>query len=305
MARLLVTGASGLLGATLVRRMRDRHKVLACVRRTLIRPEGFEVRSFDLGDADAVRDAVEAYHPDWICHAAALTNVDLCERDPLLAYHENVVVTENLAYAAAHCGAQLLHISTDSVFDGVRGSYSESDAPGPVNAYAMSKLTSEQRALEICPHALVVRTNFFGWNLQQKKSLAEWILSQLRSGTQIRAWTDVCFSPLFNGDLADFLEKLLILGAEGVFHVAGGERCSKFDFARAIASVWEYDPDLVKSATVTEAGLKAPRPSDTSLRSLRLRDLLGIADLPDLRSGLRAMRAFEGTEHASFYDIRY
>jgi dTDP-4-dehydrorhamnose reductase len=108
----------------------------------------------------------------------AATDIEACERDPALAHRLNTEMAQGVARAAAETGARLLHLSTDAVFDGADGSYREDQLPAPLNVYGKTKLAGEAAVSEAHPGALVVRTNFFGWNAKPKVNLAEWFLDR-------------------------------------------------------------------------------------------------------------------------------
>lgn len=302
MTRLLITGASGLLGGAVLFRGRDAMDILACTHETSLCPRGFETREIDLASETHAKDLVKGFKPDWICHCAAVTDVDLCQRQPATARRLNVTAAETLARAAADNGARLLLISTDSVYDGRRGWYVETDATGPLNEYAASKLEAERRVREFLPEVLIARVNFYGWNLKPKHSLAEWVLGQLDAGVSVPGWTDVFFNPLFNMDLADCLNAMMARGLSGIYHVAGSERCSKYEFARAVAAEWGYDPEAIRPTELVTAGLGAPRPLDTSLRCDKLSRALNHV-LPDLRTGLTRMRNFAESDLSAFRSL--
>jgi len=302
MTRLLITGASGLLGAALLYRGRGAVDILACTNEAFLRPRDFETRKIDLTSETQAKDLVGGFKPDWICHCAALTDVDLCQTQPETAHRLNVAASEALARAAADHGARLLLISTDSVYDGSRGWYVETDATGPLNEYAASKLEAEMCVREFLPEVLIARVNFYGWNLKPKRSLAEWVLGQLEAGVSVPGWTDVYFTPLFNMDLADCLNAMMVRGLRGTYHVAGSERCSKYEFARAVAAEWRHDPEAIIPTKIATAGLGAPRPLDTSLRCDKLYRELGHV-LPDLRTGLRRMRNFVESDLPAFRSL--
>ena len=128
-------------------------------------------------------------------HCAAATNVDWCEDNPKQAEAINVQATADLAEIAAALNARFVYISTDSVFDGKRGDYAETDEPAPLNVYARSKLAGEQETLRLNAAAIVVRVSIYGWNAQKKESLAEWVLRRLEEGSDVPGFTDVFFTP--------------------------------------------------------------------------------------------------------------
>jgi dTDP-4-dehydrorhamnose reductase len=160
MTRLLITGASGLMGAHLLLANRERHEVGIYLNHEL-NNQMVATRKVDLRDREAVSSCVASVQPNWTVHRVARTNVDLCETNPEEAYRANVVATENIARAAARWNARVLYISTDSVFDGRRGWYREGDLPSLVNTYAATKPAGEQVALGSPAPTLVARTNFY------------------------------------------------------------------------------------------------------------------------------------------------
>ena len=179
---LIVTGASGLLGASLVSFASDLglNVIGLCHRHTISIP-GVSVYNVDLTDRIATRAVIEHLKPSTIVHCAAVTNVDWCEGHPKETEEVNVQATSFMAEMAAEVRSGFVYISTDSVFDGKRGNYSEVDVPAPLNVYSQSKLRGEKEALRH-PTALVTRVSIYGWNVQNKESLAEWILRQLAEG---------------------------------------------------------------------------------------------------------------------------
>jgi dTDP-4-dehydrorhamnose reductase len=195
-----------------------------------------------------------------------------------------------LARAAARVDAQVAYVSTDSVFDGERGGYTEDDAPAPLNAYARSKLMGEVRVREALPTALLLRTNLYGWNAQPKQSLAEWVLARLEAGAPFPGFGDLVFAPLLANDLAAMILEMLERGMSGTWHLAAADACSKADIARALAEEFGHDPALVVPARSRDAGLFAPRPLNTSLDASRAAAALG-RPMPTIREGLNRFRA--------------
>jgi dTDP-4-dehydrorhamnose reductase len=289
---LIVTGASGLLGASLVSFARDLglNVVGLCHRHATLIP-GVSVHIVDLTDRIATRAAMEHFKPSTIVHCAAVTNVDWCEDHPKETEEVNVQATSFMAEMAAELRSGFVYISTDSVFDGKRGNYSEVDAPAPLNVYAQSKLRGEREALRH-PTALVTRVSIYGWNVQNKQSLAEWILRQLAEGKKVGGFTDVHFSPMLVNDFAEVLMSMLDRQLGGVYHVVGAERISKYEFARRVAMAFGFEPEQVVPTHLVDASLRAARPLDVSLNTAKVRLALGRA-MPDVDSGLRRFRALQ------------
>lgn len=175
MTRILVTGASGLLGGNLTLMALDKgHDIVAVCNQNPILLDTAEVVCADLSQSDEAEHVIKAYEPQWVFHCAAATNVDDCEVDQDRAFRLNHDMAAKVAHAAQLAGSRLVHISTDAVFDGVRGGYNEEDVPHPINVYGQSKLKGEFAVIAANPTAVIVRTNIYGWNPRSKPSLAEW-----------------------------------------------------------------------------------------------------------------------------------
>lgn len=295
---ILVTGASGLLGSNiLLRAVAAEREVAGICHRHSVRVPGADCYSVDLTDFAATRKFIVGLRPYSIIHCAAATNVDWCEDHAEEARRINVSASAFLAQLAREIDASFIQISTDSIFDGERGNYSEADTPRPINVYAGSKWRAEQEVLAKHPSALVIRTNFYGCNVRSKPSLAEWILNGLREGVTVLGFTDVFFCPMLAGHLAEIVLQMLDRQLYGVYNVVGSERLSKYQFALRIAALFGFDSEQVVPTSIAEAKLRAPRPMDTSLETEKIGRALGRA-MPDVDSGLRRFKALHEELHA-------
>lgn len=273
--RLLVTGASGLLGLNLALEASKQHEVYGQVNQHLLKTNAFSVRQVNLLVSGAVEQILEQTQPDWVIHCAALANVDACETEPALAEQLNTKLPEKLAFHVAKGGARLVHISTDAVFDGQVGGYSEIDEPNPLSNYARTKLNGEHAVLAADPQAIVARVNLFGWSLKGQRSLAEWFFNNLGAGKQIRGFTDVFFCPLLANHLAALLLAMLDKQLSGLYHVVSSDCISKYDFGLAIARRFGFEERLISASSVTEAGLAAVRSPNLTLKTSKLNLALG------------------------------
>lgn len=293
---MVVTGASGMLGRTIVQQARGIGCEVAGLRhsREMNLPGVLEF-NVNLTDQAAVNKIILELHPSTVIHCAALTDVDFCEDHPELAYEVNVLASAVIARAASEIGAHFMYISTDSVFDGQTGNYSEGSVPAPLNVYARTKLLGEQEALRLGANPLLLRVNFYGRVNQHRKGLADWILQQLNAGKRVPGFADVYFCPILVSDVADFILALHRKSASGTFNLVGSERVSKFEFARRLAEMFGFDPDQVAAVQLSDAKLRAPRPRDTSLNTAKISRELGCA-MPGLEAGLRKLRNIYETE---------
>jgi dTDP-4-dehydrorhamnose reductase len=243
-----------------------------------------------LAEADSVKEVVKKHRPDWVVHCAALTDVDYCEAHPDEAQWTNVFASRNVAEAVRDAGSRMVYISTDSVFDGARGRYSETDRPHPINAYSASKLQGEKAVRGVLPDVTIVRTSIYGWNSLKKESIAEWMLRHFERGETFRGFVDITFSPILVNDLIDVLEKVMERNLKGVYHVSASDSCTKYSFSQHVATAFGFPTELVKPSSYIEAGLAAPRPLNTSLNTFKIEKSLGIA-MPKVWQGLLRFKA--------------
>lgn len=251
---------------------------------------GFERRDLDIRDAEKLERAIAESSPMAVFNAAAYNQVDVAEREPLAAYEANALGVRNLALACRQNDAQLIHFSTDYVFDGTLGRpYRETDATHPLGAYAVSKLAGELYAQAYLDRPIVVRTcGVFGpGGLRTARgNFPELMLRLAREGKPIRVVEDFIASPTFAPALAGRAIDLLERDLDGVFHVGGGEPVSWFDFARLIFEAAGIAADITPT-NEREYRTLARRPKFSALENARLRES-GIAPMPPLAQAVGA-----------------
>jgi dTDP-4-dehydrorhamnose reductase len=290
MARILLTGASGLLGVNFLMQLKAGHAITAVVNNHPLDLEGVDILTVDLLEPGKLDVVFEHARPDWVVHAAAAANLDECEGNPELAHLLNGELPREVALRARQHGAQLLHVSTDAVFNGERGGYKEEDNPSPRNVYARTKLAGEGAVLDIYPEAIVARVNFYGWSRDGARSLAEFFYNNLSTGNVVDGFEDAFFCPLLATDLAILLAQMLEHELNGLYHVLSRESISKHAFGVRIAELFGYDPVLIKPTSIRTADFGAPRSPDLRMNTDKLSQALGI-QLPGISDGL--VRWFE------------
>lgn len=284
MRRMLITGVTGLLGSSICVFATSEYDVFGVARHTsLISPKCTLVH-LDLESREETVRLLDETRPDVIVHCAAITDVDRCEANPEAAWKLHVGASRTLAEWAEMHKSSIVHVSTDSVFDGRTGNYSELDSPAPLNEYARTKLAGEEAVRLANPSALIVRTNFYGVG-GKGNSYAEWILSTLESRQQLRGFEDVVFNPLPVGLLTETILELLAGGAVGTFHVGARNACSKYEFARQCADMFGFDTAKVSPISMDEFLFKARRPKDTSLDVGKVSGFLD-RKMPTVQEGL-------------------
>jgi dTDP-4-dehydrorhamnose reductase len=287
--RILVTGASGLLGLNLALSAAKRdHLVFGTVKEHVLRTDAFRTIQTDLLVPGAVESLLDQTQPDWVIHCAAMANVDACEADPEQALKVNSELPARLAAYVARGGARqarLVHISTDAVFDGQRGGYGEEDTPNPLGVYARTKLEGERGVADANPQAIIARVNLFGWSLSGGRSLGEFFFYNLSAGKRVLGFTDVFFCPILASDIAPILLQMLEMQLCGLYHVVSRECTSKYEFGVRVARRFGLDESLITPASVEEAGLKATRSPNLTLRTDKLAAALSEPP-PDLSTGI-------------------
>jgi len=257
--RILVTGASGLLGINLCLTLADAHAITGLVNHQRIENAPFKVMAGDLREAAFLRKAVEKAKPQAIIHCAAAAHIDWCEQHPDEAMHINAEVPGSLAEICLKRDIPLLHVSTDAVFDGKQVEYTEEDEPNPQSVYARSKYLGERNVLAVNPKALVSRVNFFGFSLSGERSLAEFFINNLSAGNPVNGFVDVIFCPLYVKDLVDLFVLMLEKSLSGIYHTVSGESLSKYAFGLNIAKKFGFDRSLINPISVNEGNLVATR----------------------------------------------
>jgi dTDP-4-dehydrorhamnose reductase len=283
--KILVTGASGLLGLNLSLMAMETHSIVG-VDRSKLAGTPFELIKADLLDPEVEHRILDTVKPEAVIHTAALANLEDCEAQPETARLLNEELPGELAEACAQRGIHMVHLSTDAVFDGTKdGIYTEQDIPNPQGVYARTKLQSERNVLSANPAATVVRVNFFGWSLSGTRSLPEFFLNNLSAMKSSQGFTDVYFCPLFVGDLVDLLLKVVAHRLSGIYHVVGSESLSKYNFGRLVARKFGYDEHLISPVSVDESTLTAPRSHNLRLSVHKLSTALG-EPIPGFSTGL-------------------
>jgi dTDP-4-dehydrorhamnose reductase len=265
--RYLVTGASGQLGSDLSDQLvREGHEVL--------RPRRQEL---DLARSTEVMEYVRQRRPERICHCAAYTKVDRAEEEKAECYQVNVAATSILSREARYCGAKMLYISTDYIFDGSKqGEYGIADVPSPLNYYGLTKLLGEECVRSALDDHLIARISWvFG---AHGENFVDKMLKLGREREELRIVSDQRGSPTYTKDLAPLLIRMLDGGKIGTFHATNEGDCSWQEFATEIMTQAGLNVKVLP-ITTGEYPTKAKRPSNSLLSKERL-DEEGLPRLP-------------------------
>lgn len=283
--RILVTGVSSSPGYGIaVELARAGHEVLGVFKDHEVRVEGVEAFRWDL-ERDPV-GVLDLSSPDLLIHAASMGNVDLCEEEPAGCYRLNVEAARRLAAAASRRGVGLIYLSTDYVFDGSRGLYSEEDVPRPINYYGLTKLAAEE-AVRALGGSVVRVSAVFGPG-PGRVNFARHVVEKLSRGEAVEAAEDQFLSPTYNMIIGKALAALMPRGVPEIVHVAG-PRLSRYQYAVICAEVFGLPRGLVRPTTMSRLSFRAPRPKDSSLDN-RLAASLTKLDLNNVREALKDYR---------------
>jgi dTDP-4-dehydrorhamnose reductase len=289
MRKILVIGATGLLGSRLMEIGEGSYEMHGTYNRN--RPKGSNTHRMDVTKRAEVFSVIEGVKPDCVVDTAAITAVDYCETHPEEAWLVNVEGAKNVAEVCKRAGAKMLFLSSDYVFDGKKLSYGEKDKPKPLNYYAKTKLIAEHVLDALDVNYVVARTAvLYGVDGLGKENFVAWITSKLRKKEKVRIVSDQHNSPTYADNLAEILLALYKKDANGVFHVAGADCLSRYEFAMKIADVFGLDEKLINSVTTPELNQIAPRPERVFMATGKVERVTGMKPL-GVDEGLRRLKA--------------
>lgn len=285
--KILITGASGFLGRYLIKDSPQSTQILAQYFTHPIHSTGEEFQSLELDLTQSSFDKLAEFKPDVIIHTAAQSSIDSCESNPEQVWSINFEATKRLIDFAKEMNSRFIYTSTDIVFDGKKGNYSEKDIPNPVNVYGQTKLESEKYILENLKNSVVARLAlFYGKVLNGTPSFTEVMLENLRAGKKVNAFTDQYRSPLLVSQLAQAIWELVNSDFCGLIHIGGSERISRYDMAKILCGQFNLPLELVNPVPSHQANLATPRPLDCSL-DISLASSLLKTQLVGYTSGLK------------------
>lgn len=280
MRTALVTGGSGLIGSHVCRALAAAGwRVCGTFGRNpqYVPADDPNISSIplDLADADRIAGALEQVGPDLIVHTAAVSALRDCEDQPEPARRINADSTAALAQWCLHHRAHLIYLSTDQVFDGVKGHYVEDDPPNPIHVYGRTKAAAEKCVLESGAAATVLRLSLvYGYSPGGKRTHNEQVIDSVRNNRPLRFFSDEYRNPILAQDVASAVNELADTGGVGVLHLAGPGRVNRVEFGQAILKAFGCEDAAYETVTLAEANMSPPRPPDLSLDTTLARRLL-------------------------------
>lgn len=263
--RILVVGASGLLGSKIIRFAKN-FEVVGTYYSHPFEIKNTKLIQLDMKDPKKTKNAIEDISPSCVVLTSTMTDVDQCERDPKEAYATNVLGAKNVALACKERGAKLIYVSTDYVFDGKKGNYSEEDLPHPISVYGKTKLEAEE-AITICRDWTIARVSvLYGLNTTTGKSnFITWIIQKLKNNQEITLFTDQIVSPTFADNAAEVILKMIEDKICGLYHIAGKSAYDRYTIGLKTADVFGLESNLIHPIVTEDLALPAERPKNSSL----------------------------------------
>ena len=224
------------------------------------------VLQLDISDHKRISNLIDKEKPDIIINCAGRNDIDFLEKNPEKAKLVNAISPEVIAKKCEEYNSRLIHISTDSIFDGEKGMYNENDIPNPKNIYAKTKLQGEKKVLEGCSNSVIVRTNFYGIDNSQKY-LFNNMLEKLKQKQDIIGFDDVHFTPLSVENLSQQITDVTFSNYKGIIHLGSDKKISKYEFCKIMAQKLGFGENYVKQGSIDNLSFIAERPKNTSLNN--------------------------------------
>ena len=279
--KVLVTGSSGMLGKDIIDAFSKRDNIVLHGIDLVDKSDGKDNihHKIDLTDQKELEACLEMIDPDLIIHTAAIVNLNTCEENMDLATKLHIDSSRTLALHKV----KIVYISTDSIFNGETGFYTEKSVPDPLNNYARTKLLGEYAIRANNPEHIIIRTNIYGFNIPLKGSLCEWAIKSFENNENINGFHDVVFNAIYTKQLADIVIKLVTTDFTGTINIASEDCISKYDFVKYLASKFNMPDERVGSVSVDDFSFTIARPLNTTLNTDKAKKLFSI---PSIYNGL-------------------
>ncbi len=284
---ILITGASGQLGNSVLKQLFGKYELLATdINNSNILNIPFTV--LDITDLEQIKNTLSNFNPDVIINLAAYTDVDGCELNPDKAYLLN---TKSVELLSDNFDGQLIQISTDYVFDGYNGPYSEDDNTNPLSIYGKTKLESEKILQESGVNWCILRSNvLFDYFCETEASFIKWVIDSLKSNKSINVVDDQWNNPTWTKSLAEIIELVMNKNVKGLYNYGGADYLNRFEFANIIADIFKLDKTLILPISTESINQAAPRPLKGGLKTRKIEQEFDIKCV-DLISSLNMIKS--------------
>lgn len=285
MKKILIIGASGLIGNNLYKNLSSEFEIIG----TFLKYSLDNLIRLDITDKNAIKKIVQDVKPDFVFLPAAFTNVDLCEEKKETCWQINVGGVLNAASVLKDTNIKLIYFSTDYIFNGRNGPYDENDQPEPLSVYGKSKLEGEKVIEHILNNFLIIRTTcVYGWEPQQKNFILN-LIKKINRKESVKVPIDQVTTPTYVGNLTKIVWRLAREDKSGIYNVVGSSLISRFNFALLATEVFSLDKNFIFGVKTNELTQKAKRPLNGGLRIDKIKKEFRI-DIPGAKEGLLLMK---------------
>lgn len=283
--RVFIVGASGFVGRIMFEYLSREHETYGSFYSNPVK----RLIHLDMTDLNAVKEILISLKPDVIIQPAANPNVEYCEEHPMETWQVNVEGSENLIETAREIGAKFVYFSSDYVFDGTDGPYSEDDVPNPINEYGLQKLAVEKLIKKSLDNYLIIRiTVVYGWE-SQGKNFVMGLIKNLKNCDFIKVPCDQIGSPTYVNNMVQAVKELVEADKTGIYHVVGTDVMDRYIFAKNVAEIFELDENLLIPITTNQLGQKAKRPLKAGMKVDKVQKDVSIR-LIGVKEGLEDMK---------------
>jgi len=282
-SKILITGAEGQLGRVLQQRLGASFNLIPTAKSpTEMAIKKRNVRKMDITNLSSVKSCIEIENPDTIINCAAMTDVDVCEKNHKLAHNVNVRGLQNIIKSIDR-RVKIIQISTDYVFEGKDGPYSETDPTCPLSYYGRSKLEAENILIgSLRPYSIIRGSVLYGNPLNSKPNFFSWVYDSLLQNRNIKVVIDQTCNPAWLPSLSDALMKMILFNSEGIYHFGSDDHLSRYSFAILIASIFGFDSDLITPVKSNSIPFIAKRPIHSGLNIEKISEELDVVTLPTI-----------------------
>lgn len=287
--KILITGASGQLGNAVLNQLSRKYDLLATDITSIQQDNlNFPFSILDITNIENIKNVLSKFHPDVVVNLAAYTDVDGCELNPERAHLLNTKSAEMLA---RNFDGQFIQISTDYIFDGNNGPYSENDTTNPLSIYGKTKLNAEKVLQDLNINYCIVRTNvLFDYYKGTQASFIKWVVDSLQSGNAINIVNDQWNNPTWTVNLAEFIELVIAKNVKGIYNYGGANYLNRLEFAQIIADIFNLDKTLISPISTASLNQIAPRPLRGGLKIEKIKREFDINSI-DLEYSLKMVKS--------------
>jgi len=274
---ILITGGSGFFATNFTFQFEKKYNIFLLGNKRKIKLR--KLYFINLNNRKQIKRLIIEKKIDTLIHAAAITDVDYCERNKKKCFAINSNLSIKLSNLSKQCGIKFVFISSDQVFSRNKKFKSEKSIPNPINNYAKSKVKAEREILKNNKNAIIIRTNFFGYGPKYRRSFSDWILDSILKRKKIKLYDDIFFNPLYIRYLNKLLINLIKKNMKGIYNFSSDDKISKYQFGIKIAKLFNLDLSLIEKSKFDSKNHSAIRPKNMCLNNTKIKKILKIKNI--------------------------